>query len=59
MFERIKSLFRRKSEVVGIEGCDCPFEAACIMEAFNTGNMVIGTRDENGKMTMKSIPLKK
>lgn len=59
MFERIKNLFRRKEVGIDIEGCDCPFEAAVIMEAFKTGKMVLGTRDENGNMTMESFPLKK
>jgi len=59
MFERIKSLFRRRSEIAGIEGCDDPFEAAVIMEAFKTGKMVIGSRDKNGNTTMESFPLKK
>lgn len=57
MFEKIKNLFKRKERSVTVE-CEDPLEAACVLEAFRTGSIIIGNRDENGKVTMTKIPLK-
>jgi len=58
MFKKLRKLFARKEKAATGCGCD-EFMMMCAMEAFKTGNMVIGNRESDGTMTMESIPLKK
>lgn len=59
MFEFLEKLFQRKPETACIEGYDDEFGAACALEAFRTGNIIIGCRNEDGSITMTEVPREK
>ena len=59
MFEFIKKLFRKERNCACIGRWDDENAAACAMEAFKTGQMIIGTVDKNGELTMTHVPIER
>ncbi len=55
MFKFLKNLFQRKPRTISVE-CDDPFEAAVVLQAFKTGNIVFSSRNKDGLMTITEVP---
>lgn len=61
MFKWLKNLFSKKQHkpiaisVGDVDGDYPDWAKECILQAFNTGKIVIGNCDENGKVTVKEM----